>query len=74
MRTHKKGKCSLVYWGVVEGSGWGEGGGIIHANERTVVLKSSFVNLSTPTFPPQKGKKFFISSYCRGLMFKELPW
>lgn len=54
MRTHKKGKCSLVYWGVVEGVGVG---GIIHANERTVVLKSSFVNLSTPTFPPTKGEK-----------------
>lgn len=77
----KKGKRGLIKKGQTQsgvlggcwriGVGWG--GGIIHANERTVALKSSFVNLSSPTFPPHKGKKFFISPHCRGLMFKELP-
>lgn len=55
-RAHKKGKCST--------EGEVEGGAV--ANECTVILKTSFVNV----FPPcihtlllyEKRKKFFISS------------
>lgn len=70
MRTHKKGKCGLVH--LREGGGvcWGRIITGFHANESTLTLKSSFVNSSTPTFPPcrkKAEKKNFCSSRVGGL-------